>query len=572
VKRSIVIWGAGKIGRGFLAEAFHAGGYEVVLVDAVEPLVTALNRAGRYTLIKATTGTEPEIVEIDGYRALLASDGSAILSEVKQSPFVGVAVFPAVFDALADSLAEAISERASGTDPLDVIVCANARGAADDLRERIAGRLDDRGRAWMEEYVGFVETVIMRIGVPTPERFAEYGELAVTTNGFPYMPIHAPAFKNPIPDIPIIKPIDNIHAEEERKFFTYNMAHAVYAYAGRMRGHRTVLEAAADPVVAAEVAAALDEAGRALIKEYGFEEEDMVEWNRTVVANLTNPLLEDTLERLGKDPIRKLAPRDRLVGPARLCKLHGILPWYITRAIARAFFFDIEDDEATSRLQAMMKAKGVAESIREVGELDRDPEIVSFVKSHFERLQADPLGIEDPARVDVLRTAYENGFRYEKVYHGCAQCAMASMFDVGGTIDKPLFQAASAFAGGMGLTGDGVCGGYAAGVMWMGSYIGRRFDKFDGDKEAQYKSFEMTQRLRDRYLETYGSLTCRNIHEKILGRAYILTTKKVRNEFEDAGGHADRCTTVVGMAALWSSEILMDAGYLPATDADTSAG
>lgn len=572
MKRSIVIWGAGKIGRGFLAEAFRAGGYEVVLVDAAEPLVTALNEAGRYTLIKAMTGKEPEIIEIDGYRALLASDSASILSEVSQSPFVGVAVFPAVFDALADSLAEAIGERVAGTDPLDVIVCANARGAAEDLRERIAGRLDERGRTWMENHVGFVETVIMRIGVPTPQRFSQYGELAVTTNGFPYMPIDAPAFKNPIPDIPIIKPIDNIHAEEERKFFTYNMAHAVYAYAGRMRGHRTILEAAADPVVTAEVEAALEEAGRALVKEYGFSEEDMADWNRTVVSNLTNPLLEDTLERLGKDPIRKLGNQDRLVGPARLCKLHGILPWYITKAIARAFFFDIEGDDATRQMQSMLRADGVADTIRRIGNLDRDPEIVSFVKSHFERLQADPLVVEDSNRVEVLRTAYENGFRYEKVYHGCAQCAMASMFDVGGRTDKPLFQAASAFAGGMGLTGDGVCGGYAAGVMWMGSYVGRRFDKFDGDKEAQYKSFEMTQRLRDRYLETYGSLTCRNIHEKILGRAYILTTKAVRNEFEDAGGHADRCTTVVGMAALWSSEILMDEGYLPNASTPESTG
>ena len=565
MKRSIVIWGAGKIGRGFLAEAFRCGEYEVVLVDAAEQLVTALNDAGRYPLIKAMTGLEPEIVEIDGYRALRASDREAIRAEVRQAPFVGVAVFPAVFDALADSLAEAIGDRVAGADPLDVIVCANARGAAEDLRERVAHRLDDAGRSWMDDNVGFVETVIMRIGVPTPDRFAEYGALAVTTNGFPYMPIHAPAFKNAIPDIPIIKPIENIHAEEERKFFTYNMAHAVYAYAGRMRGHTTILEAAADPLVTQEVEAALDEAGRALVKEHGFDQEEMADWNRTVVANLTNPLLEDTLERLGKDPIRKLGPQDRLVGPARLCKRHGVLPWYLTRAIARAFFFDIDGDDAAQRLQSMLRQDGIADTIRRVGELDRDPEIVTFVKSHFQRLLADPRGSENLERVAALRTAYENGFRYEKVYHGCAQCALASMFDVGGKTDKPLFQAASAFAGGMGLTGDGVCGGYAAGVMWMGSYVGRRFDKFDGDKEAQYKSFEMTQRLRDRFLETYGSLTCRHIHESIFGRAYILRTKAVRNEFEDAGGHADRCTSVVAMASLWSSEILMDEGYLPDT-------
>lgn len=571
MKRSIIIWGAGKIGRGFLAEAFRAGGYDVVLVDAAQSLIAALNKAGRYTLIKAVTGEEPEIVEITGFRALLASDSEGILAEVREAPFVGVAVFPGVFDALADSLAAAIKLRSAGNDPLDIIVCANARGASDDLRDRISARLDEPARRWMGEYVGFVETVIMRIGVITPAHFEKYGDLAVVTNGFPYMPIHGPAFKNPIPDIPIIKPIDDIHAEEERKFFTYNMAHAVFAYAGRMRGHATVLDAAADPIVSAEVEAALEEAGTALVREYGFDPEEMAGWNRTVVANLTNPLLEDTLERLGADPIRKLGPRDRLVGPARLCKLHGVLPWYITRTIARAFLFDLASDEASQRLQAMLRENGVADTIRRIGELDKDPEIVSFVSDHFKRLLADPLGTEDTVRVAALRTAYESGFRYEKVYHGCAQCALASMFDVEKSTDKPLFQAASAFAGGVGLTGDGICGGYAAGVLWMGSHVGRRFDNFDGDKEAQYKSFEMTQRLRDRFLETYGSITCRHIHEKILDRAYILKTKPVRNDFEAAGGHADRCTSVVAMSALWTSEILMDEGYLPATAAEKPA-
>lgn len=562
MKRSIVIWGAGKIGRGFLAEAFHAGGYEVILVDADEKLVSALNESGRYSLVKANTGREPEIVEIDRYTALLASDTDRILTEVGEAPFVGVAVFPAVFDALADSLAEGISTRLDGDEPLDVIVCANARGAAADLRARIESRLDDRGREWLATHVGFVETVIMRIGVPTPERFARYGELTVTTNGFPYMPVHASAFRNAIPDVPILKPIEDIHAEEERKFFTYNMAHAVYAYAGQMRGHATILEAAADPVVAAEVAAALEEASRALIRAYGFDEAEMRAWNETVVANLTNPLLEDTLERLGKDPIRKLGREDRLVGPARLCKLHGVLPWYTTRAIARAFFFAAEGDEAAKRLQAMLRADGIAAAIRDVGGLGKDPEIVALVRGHFDRLLTDPTGSDDPQRVALLRNAYESGYRYEKVFHGCAQCALASMFEVGQKTDKPLFQAASAFAGGVGLTGDGICGGYAAGILWMGSHVGRRFDHFDGDKEAQYQSFEMTQRLRDRFIETYGSITCRDIHEQIFDRAYILRTKAVRNEFEEAGGHADRCTSVVAMSALWTSEIMMDEGFL----------
>jgi hypothetical protein len=139
---------------------------------------------------------------------------------------------------------------------------------------------------------------------------------------------------------------------------------------------------------------------------------------------------------------------------------------------------------------------------------------------------------------------------------------MAALFDATGKKDPGLFQATSAFAGGVGLTGDGICGGYAAGVLWMGEHVGRRLEYFDGDKEAQYKSFEMTQKLRDRFLDTYGSITCRHIHESIFGRAYILRTKAVRDEFEKAGGHEDRCTSVVAMASMWTTDLLMEEGYL----------
>jgi hypothetical protein len=96
----------------------------------------------------------------------------------------------------------------------------------------------------------------------------------------------------------------------------------------------------------------------------------------------------------------------------------------------------------------------------------------------------------------------------------------------------------------------------------MGNHIGRRFDYFDGDKEAQYASFEMTQELRERFLATYGSITCRHIHESIFDRAYILRTKPVRNEFEAAGAHTDRCTSVVAMASMWTTELLIDRGLL----------
>jgi mannitol-1-phosphate 5-dehydrogenase len=603
--KTILIWGAGKIGRGFVAEAFHAGGYEIAFADADETLVADLNRQESYTLVKAApapageapadgagppTGTAspaspvgtaspdspaaahpPEIVTIDGYTAYHVSDSRRLEALVATVPVIAVAVFPHVFGALADALATGIAARAGSSHPkpLDILVCANTRGAAEQFREILHERLRPAGEGaavFLEERVGIIDTVIMRIAIPTPARFAGYGPLTVTTNGFPTMPVDATAFRGPIPAVPILRPIETIEAEETRKFFTYNMAHAVFAYAGRMAGATTILEAAAIPAVVAEVEGALAESAAALQGAFGYSDEEMSEWNASVLRNLTNPLLEDTLARLGADPIRKLGHHDRLVGAAVLCKRQGKLPWHLTRAIARAFFFDGAEDPAVATLQRQLAADGIVGTFRKVAGLEKDPELVAMVAEHFRRLQDGRAAQDTPARVAALRTAYEQGFFYEKKYHGCAQCALASMFEVSGDRDPVLFQATSAMAGGVGLTGDGICGGYAAGVLWMGRHVGRRLEHFDADKAEQYQSFEMTQKLRERYMETYGSITCRHIHESIFDRAYILTTKAVRNEFEEAGGHADRCTSVVAMASMWTTEILMDEGFLdPAT-------
>lgn len=412
--KEVLIWGAGKIGRGFVAEIFSQGGYDLTFVDASKELVEELNQAGSYPVVKAPTATEPETIEIGGYEAFHLSETEAIDTLLARVPYVAVVLFPDVFADFARDIARGLERRANaGQEPLDLILCANVSGAAGTLSPLIREQLSAEARGYFDERVGLVETVIIRIGVPTPHRFEHLGPLAVTTNGFPYMPVSRPAFRGAVPNLPMLRPIDNIEAEETRKYFTYNMVHAVYAYAGFMRGHETVLEAAADPLIEGEAKGALEEASRALQAEYGFTKEEMEQWSREVFANLQNPLIEDTLARVGRDPRRKLRRGERLVGPALLCKKHGVFPHYLTKAIARAFFFNPPGDEGAEVVRGLLRKEGVFGALTELGELDRDPEIAALAKDHLERLQQDPDAEEDPERLALRRKAYETGFGQE---------------------------------------------------------------------------------------------------------------------------------------------------------------
>ena len=50
----LLLLGAGKIGRGFLADLFHAANYDLVLIDQSQELVDLLQEAGSYRVVRAT--------------------------------------------------------------------------------------------------------------------------------------------------------------------------------------------------------------------------------------------------------------------------------------------------------------------------------------------------------------------------------------------------------------------------------------------------------------------------------------------------------------------------------------
>jgi hypothetical protein len=277
---------------------------------------------------------------------------------------------------------------------------------------------------------------------------------------------------------------------------------------------------------------------------------------------MTNPALADAISRIGRDPARKITRDGRLTGPALVARKHGYYPHYLGKALAAALLFDPEGDPTGATIKHQLWTDHPKQVIRQYCGLDREPELVQSIYEQYRTAASGTLFDEDPDRIEMLKRAYRLGYEKERIYHGCAQCTLAALFELTGSSDPGLFQAASGLAGGMGLCGDGSCGGYIGGVLFMGSKRGRRLEYIDGDKEDQYASFEMAQKLRQKYIDTYGSVTCRDIHQEIFGKVFILRTREVRHRFEEAGAHLDKCTTVIANAVMWTAELLEEEGLI----------
>jgi mannitol-1-phosphate 5-dehydrogenase len=555
VNPSIVIWGAGSIGRGFIADLFHSAGYTLVLVDHSEALVDRLRAAGRFTVVHARGEDDCQEQTITGYSVLHTSQTDAAAAAVQACDLLALAVFPKVFQDAANQIAPLLRARAAARPgaALDILLCTNLTHAAPRFRACLESALTRTEWAAIEPTLGLVETLVIRMAPEAPAERRAADPLLVWTNGYPELPVDRKAFKGVIPPLPAVRLVEDMRAEEQRKMFTYNMAQAVLGYHGARLGYTSLVDCMTDATIQQEMLGALDESSQALQAAYGFEPEDMQHWTRGVVAQVNNRLLGDTVKRICADPLRKLDPNDRLTGAARLAHAHGLTANALARAIAAALHYREADDAGSAAVQQTIQDAGLQAAVQQLcGLTPAEADLERAIIKAYHRLPLELYWKEKIEQAERL------GFEYEKVYHGCGQCALAAITDTLDIFDEGAFNAATGLSGGLGLVGDSTCGALLGGVLALGLVFPRQRENFCGGRENKYINFDLTQQLIERYRAHFGSLRCHDIHARILGRPFDLTSKAEREAFEEAGAHNDKCTTTVALAARWTLEVLAE--------------
>lgn len=160
---------------------------------------------------------------------------------------------------------------------------------------------------------------------------------------------------------------------------------------------------------------------------------------------------------------------------------------------------------------------------------------------------------------NVKLKAYTLGAQNEENHFNCAQSTVAAIQDIFEIRNDDVFRAASALAGGIGISGD-CCGAYCGGVMMLSYLHGCTRDQYaepDSEKKYSMKAYRLAKRLRDKITDEYGSIICRDIQEKIFGRSFNFWNLEDNQAFKEAGGHRPNgCPRVVGKAARWIVGIL----------------
>lgn len=348
--KTAVHFGAGNIGRGFVAQFLHESGYEVVFADVSDELIGALQAQPSYRVIEVGEGGRELVV--DGYRALNSrSHESEVIAEIAEADIVTTAVGARILQFVAPVIAKGLAAR-TRPEPLTVIACENAIGGTDIL----AAEVRTHGPA---DNAVFANCAIDRI---VPE---QHGGLDVTIEAFWEWVVDRTPFEGTPPEIAGVTWVDDLTPFIERKLFTVNTAHAAAAYHGIDRGWVSIREALATPELQAEVRAVLAETKELLVEKHGFAPEEQQAYIEKTLKRISNPALPDTCERVGRGPLRKLGRHERFVGPAAELAERGGEVWNLLNAVGAALRFDVEADPESVELQALLASGAPAEALAE---------------------------------------------------------------------------------------------------------------------------------------------------------------------------------------------------------------
>ncbi|EPO4248006.1 TPA: mannitol-1-phosphate 5-dehydrogenase [Vibrio cholerae] len=360
MKKNAVHFGAGNIGRGFIGKLLADANIAVTFADVNEPLVDQLSHQQEYKV--KVVGSECKMETVSHVTAV-NSASEALIERIIKTDLVTTAVGPTVLDIIAKTIAKGLSARfaAGNTQPLNIIACENMVRGTTHLKQQVYQFLTAEEQQQADALVGFVDSAVDRI-VP-PLQAANDDPLEVTVESFSEWIVDEQQFKGEIPQIEGMEKTDNLMAFVERKLFTLNTGHCVTAYLGCLKGHRTIREAIEDPCIHAQVKQAMQESGEVLIRRYGFDRALHSAYIEKILSRFANPYLVDEVDRVGRQPLRKLSANDRLIRPLLGTIEYGLPNSMLLKGIAAALKYRNSSDPQAVELQQSIEKEGVRSTL-----------------------------------------------------------------------------------------------------------------------------------------------------------------------------------------------------------------
>jgi mannitol-1-phosphate 5-dehydrogenase len=378
-----VHFGGGNIGRGFVAEFLHNSGYEVVFVDVMDSIIEQLDKTKSYTVTEIGPDGETSF-KIDNYRALNSKYSmDKVIHEIATADTVTCAVGPNILKFIAEPIAKGIEARKESK-PLAVIACENAIGATDKLKGFIEEKASDK--AVINKNARFANSAIDRI---VPIQDADAG-LNVKIEKFYEWCVEEKPFDGSPPPIKGVHYVGDLQPYIERKLFTVNTGHATAAYYGYQKGKKYIHEVLEDAELNKVVQDVLKETAHLICTKHShINKKEQEEYVQSIIKRISNPVLKDNVERVGRAPLRKLSRQERFVGPAAYLAENGEKVDCLLGSIEQALRFqNVEGDDESAELAKILKDNDAKAATAKLTGLEESHPLFAKVQERVSKVQS----------------------------------------------------------------------------------------------------------------------------------------------------------------------------------------
>jgi mannitol-1-phosphate 5-dehydrogenase len=343
-RRTFVGFGFGAIQAGlFLYEAQRSGAFSRLVVAEVMPdVVESLRAADGYFTLNVAHADRIEQVRVgpvEAYDPNRDADREALIEAIGEAEEMATAVPSVAFytsdrpGSIHNLLAQGIMRKAGSRGPRAVIYAAeNHNHAAELLSEAVMSALPKDDAASALEQAFFANTVIGKMSGVVG---AESGNATITPDSTRVYLVEAfntilssqMHFSDGAPyerGITVFVEKPDLLPFEEAKLYGHKSLHALAAYLGGLSGCTLMSQLGRVPgLLDFTRAAAIEEPGIALCRKYDgvdslFTPSGFTAYVDDLIERMTNPFLQDAIERVARDPLRKLAWHDRLIGAMRI--------------------------------------------------------------------------------------------------------------------------------------------------------------------------------------------------------------------------------------------------------------
>lgn len=383
--KTAVHFGAGKIGRGFIADLLHDSGYKIVFADVVQELVDVINKEHKYSLFLINHNYEEKVIDnIIAYSTV--SEADKVVEAIAEAEILTTSVMATNLSKIAGLITKGLKARQGAGQKKKIIVmaCENAIMGTDILKKAMI-ETEIMSEKEMDEVAVFPNTAVDRMVFDGHHN----GKDGIEVGDAFELPIEKGKLEDPN-EQPIVgaEYVDDLAKFLQRKIYMVNCGHAVTSYLGFVKGYHTVQEALSDPELMEEMKKAVMESACALEKIYGFQHEELIEYmNAMIIKRFTTPGVCDPIKRVAREPIRKISSNDRIMGPAIQCEKLGLDNHYLLKGAACILAYEDENDAQAVELQKYIAENGVEAAIKKYIGLNSEDRMTKEILNEYEKLK-----------------------------------------------------------------------------------------------------------------------------------------------------------------------------------------